>query len=58
VAFIIAEFGVSERRACKLLKTDRSSYRYELQPDRDEPLRRELVALALEYVCELLKRCA
>ena len=27
VAFACAQFGVSERRACKLLALDRSSYR-------------------------------
>ena len=29
VAFMIADHGLSERRACKLLEMDRSSYRYE-----------------------------
>src|SRR5262245_48684502 len=28
VAFLVADYGVSERRACKLLEIDRSSYRY------------------------------
>ena len=37
---------MSERRACKLLEVDRSSYRYELQPDRNAILRGELIALA------------
>ena len=35
VAFVMAEHGVSERRACKLLGMDRSSYRYEPKPDED-----------------------
>ena len=42
----MAEYGVSERRACKLLEMDRSSYRYEPQPDRNAVLRQELIALA------------
>ncbi len=46
VAYVVAEYGVSERRACKLLGMDRSSYRYEPQPDRNAPLRQELIALA------------
>ena len=37
---------MSERRACKLLELDRSSYRYEPQPDRNAVLRQELIALA------------
>ena len=42
----MAEHGVSERRACKLLEMDRSSYRYEPQPDRNAALREELIRLA------------
>ena len=42
----MAECQVSERRACKLLAMDRSSYRYEPQPDRNALLRQELIALA------------
>lgn len=41
-----AEHGLSERRACKLLEVDRSSYRYEPKPDRNAELRQELMALA------------
>jgi len=37
---------VSERRACKLLEMDRSSYRYEPQMDRNAALREELIRLA------------
>ena len=29
MGYVIAAYGVSERRACKLLEMDRSSYRYE-----------------------------
>ena len=46
VAFAVSEYGVSERHACKLLAVDRTSYRYEPQPDRDAGLRRALVELA------------
>jgi putative transposase len=46
VAFVSAEFGQSERTACKLLGVDRSSYRYEPRPDRNAELREELVQLA------------
>jgi putative transposase len=42
----MAEGGVSERRACKLVEIDRSSYRYEPQPDRNAALREELIVLA------------
>jgi putative transposase len=42
----MTEHGLSERHACKLLELDRSSYRYEPQPDRNAELRRELVTLA------------
>jgi putative transposase len=40
------EFHMSERRACKLLDLDRSSYRYQPRPDRNAALRDELVNLA------------
>src|SRR5271155_2511460 len=46
VAFVSAEFGLSERTACKLLGMDRSSYRYEPRPDRNMELREALVKLA------------
>lgn len=46
MALARAECGLSERRACKLLGVDRSSYRYEPQPDRNAVLRQELLALA------------
>jgi len=42
----MAEYGLSERRACKLLEVERSSYRYEPQVDSNAHLREELVALA------------
>lgn len=43
---MVAEYGVSERRACKLLEMDRSSYRYEPRPERNAALREELIRLA------------
>ena len=43
---MVAEYGVSERRACELLEMDRSSYRYEPELDRDAALREELIAWA------------
>jgi putative transposase len=43
---VVAEYGASERRACKLLEVDRSSYRYEPEADRDAALRQELITLA------------
>ncbi len=46
MAYIVAEHGVSERQACKLLELDRSSYRYQPQPDQNVKRREELVALA------------
>lgn len=46
VALLKAEHGLSERRACKLLRVDRTSYRYEPQPDTETALRQELLTLA------------
>lgn len=46
VAFVVAEFGVSERRACKLMGMDRTSYRYQPRPDHNAALREELICLA------------
>jgi putative transposase len=46
VALLMAEHSLSERHACKLLNVDRTSYRYEPQPDRDAVLRQKLVELA------------
>lgn len=43
---MMAEYGLSQRRACKLLDLDRSSYRYEPQPDRNGELRQVLIELA------------
>jgi putative transposase len=46
VAFVMTEYRLSERQACKLLDLDRASYRYEARPDRNLELRHQLVALA------------
>jgi len=40
------EFAISERRACRLVELDRSSYRYEPRADHNAELREELVKLA------------
>jgi putative transposase len=42
----MAEHGLSERHACKLLELDRASYRYAPQPDRNAELREKLIELA------------
>ena len=46
MAFVSAQFRLSERTACKLLGVERSSYRYEPRPDHNVELREELVKLA------------
>ena len=43
---MMGEHRLSQRRACKLLEVDRSSYRYEPKPDRNAELREKLIALA------------
>src|SRR5438874_1320913 len=40
------QFAMSERRACRLVALDRSSYRYEPRADHNAQLREELVKLA------------
>jgi hypothetical protein len=46
VVFAMEHFDLSERRACKLVGLDRSSYRYEPTPDHNVELHQELVSLA------------
>jgi putative transposase len=41
VAHVSVKFRLGERRACKLLGVERSSYRYEPRPDRNAALREE-----------------
>jgi putative transposase len=60
----MAEHSLSERRACKLLGVDRTSYRYEPQPDHNAELRQQLIELAKQKprygyrrLLALLERC-
>lgn len=46
MALVMAEHGLAERYACKLLELDRSTYRYEPQPDRNAKLREALWVVA------------
>jgi hypothetical protein len=46
VVFAMEHFDLSERRTCKLVGLDRSSYRYEPAPDHNGELRQGLVSLA------------
>jgi putative transposase len=46
VALVMAEHGLSERQACKLLELDRTTYRYEPRPDRNAGLRQAMIELA------------
>ena len=46
VALVMAEHGLSERQACKLLEMDRTTYRYEPRPDRNAGLRQAMMELA------------
>ncbi len=45
VASVSVEYRLSQRRACKLIDVERSSYRYEPRPDRNAALRGELLKL-------------
>ena len=43
-------FGVSERRACRALRTSRSTYRYSpIERDDEVPLIRRIIDLAAKY---------
>ena len=46
VTFVMEEYDITERHACRLLDPDRSTYRYEAEPDRNATLRESLIALA------------
>jgi putative transposase len=46
VALVVAEHGLSQRRACKLLEVDRATYRYEPRPERNAKLRTALLETA------------
>ena len=45
VAYVIKQFGMSERQVCKLVILDRSSYRYEPTPNHNAQLREESLNL-------------
>ena len=45
-AFVVEQYGHSERQASKLLETDRSSYRYQPRADHNAGLREALIELA------------
>ena len=51
MAFVIQQFGRSERQACRLVNVDRSCYCYEPMPEHNAELRRELVDLARQKPC-------
>ena len=46
MAFTMEQFHMTERRACKLVALDRSSYRYTSRSDHNSELPQELVNLA------------
>ena len=46
MAFACERYELGERRACKLMGMDRSSYRYAPRPDRNSKLRAALLSLA------------
>ena len=46
VALVMAEHGLSQRQACRLLEVDRATYRYEPRPDRNAKLRQALIEIA------------
>jgi putative transposase len=48
VRHLLARFGYSERRACGLIRMDRSSCRYRPRPRGDDEVRQRLVELAAE----------
>jgi putative transposase len=50
VEVIRKDFGLSERRACRIMGFNRSTHQYRLRlPGKDEPLRQRLKALASEH---------
>jgi putative transposase len=46
MALVMAEHGLSQRHACRLLNVDRATYRYEPRPDLNAKLRAALVEAA------------
>ena len=49
VTHVVAEYGTSERHACRLVEVPRATYRYRPRPDRDQALRKEVRRLAAEH---------
>jgi putative transposase len=49
VAFALAKFPVSQRRACELMQMDRSSCRYQTKPERQPEVVEEVKQLAEEH---------
>lgn len=49
VAFAIEQYEVSERRACELLRVERSSYRYRAAKQKDEAMKEQLSELARKH---------
>ena len=45
-SYAIAEFGLSERQACRTVQVSRCAYRYEVKKTADEPMAQELRQLA------------
>ena len=43
---MMSEYRYTERKACKLMSIDRSTYRYQPRPDHNAELRSKLLALA------------
>ena len=46
MTFVMEEYNITERHACRLVDLDRSTYRYEAEPDQNAKLRERLIALA------------
>ncbi len=63
VAHVMAEYGTSERHACRLVEMPRTTHRYRPRPDRHQSLREEIRSLAelhprwgMRRIWELVKR--
>jgi len=49
VRYAESQYGLSERRACRLMKCWRSTARYQSRPDRNEKLRRRMIELSQQW---------
>lgn len=63
VTYVVAEYGTSERHACRLIDVPRTTHRYQRRPDRSRSLRLEVRRLAalhprwgLRRIWELVKK--